>query len=344
MTPPEKSIGTDTISSPLKHSNPAVISRGGWRKLVVHMAGMEVLGLLGACVVIFVFLSVATPRFLSVDNLSNLMREMSVLGIVAAGQTLVILRGQIDLSVGSILALSSVAAAFAVAAGWAPILVILAGLIVGSIYGLINGAITAKASVNSLIVTLGTMTVGFGIALVATGGAPQAVHTGFLEVVGQGGLGSVPYQFIIMITVVILTALMLRFTVFGRSIYASGDNERAAALNGVDVDLITIMVFVASGFFSSIGGLLLAGQFTVADPTIGSDENLKSIAAVVIGGTSLLGGVGGIGGTVLGAALMAMLANGLVHLRVASAWQEIATGVVIVLAVLFDQLRRRRRG
>jgi ribose transport system permease protein len=335
---------TSLAGTPARTRRPAPRLGEAARSALSRAAHADVVGLVAVYVILFVFLSSATRHFFSFDNIENLLREMSVLGIVAVGQTMVILRGEIDLSVGSVLALSSVVAATAYGAGWPPVAVIAAAPVVGFGVGLVNGVLVAKGRVSSLVVTLGTMTVTFGIALLVTGGGPRSIRTGVLEILGQGRISFIPYQFIIMVAAVAIGALVLHFTVFGRSLYAAGDNVQAAILNGINVDRVTIGVFVISGLLASFGGLLLAGQFTTADPTIGTNFNLRSIAAVVIGGTSLFGGVGGVAGTAIGAALMATLANGLVHFNVQSAWQEVVTGTVIVAAVLIDQLRARRRG
>ncbi len=315
----------------------------GRRLGIGRLLRADMVGLAAVYVVMFVFLSVRTGYFLSTDNIGNLMREMSVIGIISVGQTLVILRKQIDLSVGTVAATSSVVAALASQAGWPTIFVIASALVVGALFGLVNGILVAKGRVSALVVTLGTMTIAYGVALILTGGGPQSISTGFLETIGQQGIGFVPYQFMIFVVVVIAAALGLRYTVFGRSIYAAGDNEDAAWLNGIDVDTVTIGAFVLCGALAAVGGLLLAGQFSTADPTIGTDINLRTIASVVIGGTSLFGGVGGVGGSALGAALIATLANGMVHFNIQSAWQEVVTGIVIVGAVLLDQLRLRGR-
>jgi ribose transport system permease protein len=315
----------------------------GRRLAIGRILRADMVGLAAIYVVMFVFLSVRTGYFLSTDNIGNLMREMSVIGIISVGQTLVILRKQIDLSVGTVAAASSVVAALASQAGWPTIFVIASALVVGALFGLVNGILVAKGRVSALVVTLGTMTIAYGVALILTGGGPQSISTGFLETIGQQGIGFVPYQFMIFVVVVIAAALGLRYTVFGRSIYAAGDNEDAAWLNGINVDTVTIGAFVLCGALAAVGGLLLAGQFSTADPTIGTDINLRTIASVVIGGTSLFGGVGGVGGSALGAALIATLANGMVHFNIQSAWQEVVTGVVIVGAVLLDQLRLRGR-
>jgi ribose transport system permease protein len=307
------------------------------------LSGADTLGLLLVYVALFVYLSVATRYFLSGDNISNLLREMAVLGIVAVGQTLVILRAEIDLSVSAVVAVAAVVAAEASQAGWSTVPTIAAGLAVGCAFGLFNGLLVARTGISSLVVTLGTLTIGSGLALVLTGGAPEEIDVGFLTTLGQGSVGGVAYQFLVMLAVVVIAFLVLRYLVFGRSLYAVGDNARAARLNGIRVERMTVWVFVLSGLLASVGGLLLAGQFETADPTIGGDLNLRSIAAVVIGGTSLFGGVGGVAGTLLGTALIATLSNGLVQLNVPSAWQEVVTGAVIVAAVLFDRLRARRR-
>jgi ribose transport system permease protein len=315
----------------------------GSRLAIGRALRADIVGLAAIYVVMFVFLSVRTGYFLSTDNIGNLMREMSVIGIISVGQTLVILRKQIDLSVGTVAAASSVVAALASQAGWPTIFVIASALVVGALFGLVNGILVAKGRVSALVVTLGTMTIAYGVALILTGGGPQSISTGFLETIGQQGIGFVPYQFMIFVVVVIAAGLGLRYTVFGRSIYAAGDNEDAAWLNGINVDRVTIGAFVLCGALAAVGGLLLAGQFSTADPTIGTNINLRTIASVVIGGTSLFGGVGGVGGSALGAALIATLANGMVHFNIQSAWQEVVTGIVIVGAVLLDQLRLRGR-
>lgn len=312
--------------------------------LLYRLVHNDIAGLIVVYLVLFAFFSVTTQYFFSHDNFSNLMREMSVVGIICIGQTTVILAKQIDLSVGNVAAVASVAAALVSQAGWPVPVVIGAGLAVGIVFGLLNGILVAKAHVNALVVTLGTMTIALGIALLLTNGAPESISTGVLEILGQSGIAFVPYQFMVLAVCAVVAAALLRFTVFGRSVYAAGDNEDAARLNGISVDRIIIGAFVISGVLSAVGGLLLAGQFAAADPTIGTDLNLQSIAAVVIGGTSLFGGVGGIAGSVVGAAFIATLANGMVQYNVQSAYQEVVTGIAIVAAVLLDQYRRRRRG
>ncbi len=313
------------------------------RSLVAGVLHLDVMGILVAYTVLFVFLAVAAQNFVSSANISNLLREMSVVWIIAVGQTCVILNKEIDLSVGSIAALTSVVAALASQNGWPAGAVILLALVAGGAFGLVNGIFVAKGRVSSLVVTLGTMTAGLGVGLVLTGGAPESINMGFLENIGQNGIGVVPYQFVIALGVTIVAAIGLRYTVFGRSIYAAGDNEDAARLNGINVSFVKISTFVITGVLCAVAGLLLAGQFATADPTIGTNLNLQSIASVVIGGTSLFGGVGGVAGTALGTALITTLSNGLVHFNVQSAWQEVVTGGVIVAAVFVDQLRRRRR-
>lgn len=337
-----------TVESDSRTSTPvdtgAKLSGPRSGSFIAWLLRIDIIGLVAVYAVLFSYFALSTRYFFSGDNISNVLREMSVVGIISLGQTVVILAKQIDLSVGNVAAVSSVVAAFASQAGWPAPIVILAGLSVGVLFGLLNGILVAKAHVNALVVTLGTMTIALGVAIILTGGAPESIETGLLEVLGQGGISIVPYQFLLLIGFTLLAAAALRFTVFGRSVYAAGDNEDAARLNGISVDRVIIGAFIICGIFSSIGGLLLAGEFATADPTIGTDLNLQTIAAVVIGGTSLFGGVGGVGGSVLGAAFIATLANGMVQFNIQSAWQEVVTGTVIVAAVLLDQLRRRRRG
>lgn len=337
------SISTAAATAKVPTEGPGPEGKGRGPGLLGSVGRANSLGLLLFYGALFLYLSVATEHFLGTRNIGDLLREMAVLGIIAVGQTLVILRAEIDLSVGSVAAFSAVVAAEAANHGWAPVPVIAVGLLVGLAFGLFNGILVAATGISSLVVTLGTLTIASGLALVVTGGAPEVVQVHFLTTIGQDKVGGIAYQFIVMVAIVLVAWLILRYSVFGRSLYAAGDNERAARLNGINVGRMTIGVFSVSGLLAAVGGLIYMGQFGTADPATGGELNLQSIAAVVIGGTSLFGGVGGVSGTFIGTALIVTLANGLVQLNVPSAWQEVVTGGVIVAAVLFDRLRTRLR-
>ena len=297
------------------------------------------------------------PRFLHPLNIMNVLRQVSISGLVALGMTFVILTAGIDLSVGSLLALAGLVCAWVSKGGFAdrfaveigasagnPVyLAAAAAILVGMACGLLQGAVVAKLRVPPFVVTLGGLTAFRGLALLFSGGGPISGFTPDFTWWGQGRIWSVPVPVIIFFAAAVIAHLVLRYTRFGKHVYAVGGNARAAALNGVPVARITISVYVISGFFCGLAAFLLSARLNSAEAVAGSGLELTVIAAVVIGGTSLFGGVGSIFGTVTGALLIGVLTNGLVLLNVSSFVQQIVIGVILVAAVALDQYAAARR-
>ncbi|KJV28867.1 ribose ABC transporter permease [Aquitalea magnusonii] len=302
-------------------------------------ATLQKLGPFIALVLVSVGLAVLSPDFLTVANLLNVMRQVSINALIAFGMTLVILLGGIDLSVGSILALSSVGIATLIQSGVNPMLATLLGVIGGGVMGLLNGLVVSKGKVAPFIATLASMTILRGLALVVSGGSPiTGFNSDLFSMLGGGYVaGLVPIPVVWMLIMFGLFAFLLKKTVFGRHVYATGGNEEAARLSGVKVDQIKLWVYTVSGAMSAMAGVVLTSRLNSAQPTAGSGYELDAIAAVVLGGTSLTGGRGWIFGTLMGALLIGVLNNGLNLLGVSSFYQQVIKGVVILLAVLIDR-------
>jgi ribose transport system permease protein len=302
-------------------------------------ATLQKLGPFIALVLVSVGLAVLSPDFLTVANLLNVMRQVSINALIAFGMTLVILLGGIDLSVGSILALSSVGIATLIQSGVNPMLATLLGVIGGGVMGLLNGLVVSKGKVAPFIATLASMTILRGLALVVSGGSPiTGFNSDLFSMLGGGYVaGLIPIPVVWMLIMFGLFAFLLKKTVFGRHVYATGGNEEAARLSGVKVDQIKLWVYTVSGAMSAMAGVVLTSRLNSAQPTAGSGYELDAIAAVVLGGTSLTGGRGWIFGTLMGALLIGVLNNGLNLLGVSSFYQQVIKGVVILLAVLIDR-------
>jgi len=282
------------------------------------------------------------PNFWSATNLSNVSRQMSILALLSLGQTFAILSGGIDLSVGSLLALVSVVCAqqmkdFGVIPG------IAAGVIAGGLAGLINGVIVARARVPAFIVTLGMLVAARGAALTLSGGLPIAGLPREFLVLGAGYLGPIPIPTVIAIVAFLLAHVVLSRTRFGRYVYAMGSNEEAAVLSGINVANYKMLVYITSGVFAGIAGVILTARVISGQPTLGEVQELYAIAAVVIGGGRISGGVGGVGTTLMGVLVLGILGNGLNLVQVSSYIQNIVIGAIIVGAVYIDLARERRR-
>lgn len=297
---------------------------------------------LGGLIILGIFFSIASPHFLKVDNLITVALQTAIIAIIAIGQTYVIITGGIDLSVGSIVAISGIVTSDALVKGIPLPLAILLGLLVGVVCGLLNGVIISKLDIPPFITTLGMMGIARGVALVITEGIPISGLPSAFGVLGGGKLFNlIPYPIIIMIIIGIIMAFVLSKTTLGRYTYAIGSNKEAAHLSGINVKRTTIWVYVICGLMSGIAGILLSSRLISAQPTAGTGYELDAIAAVVIGGASLMGGVGTITGTLIGAFIMGVLRNGLNLLNVSPFWQQIAIGIVIIGAVYLDKIRRR---
>jgi putative xylitol transport system permease protein len=299
-------------------------------------------GLVGAFFLFFTFLAFATPSgtFLSGRNLVFVLLQISVNTILASGMTMVILSKGIDLSVGSVVALSGVVGADLVAQGWPVPLAAAAAIGLGALVGLVNGASIVYLRVAPFIATLAMMTAARGLAYLYTDGVSVGNLPESFTVWGSGRIGPVPVPVIVAAVVVAGTAILLGRTVFGRRLYALGGNEEAARLAGVRVGRAKILIYTLMGALAALGGILLAARLGAGDPKAGQLFELTAIAAVVVGGTSLAGGRGGVWGTVLGALIIGVLDNGLVLMDVSAFWQMVVKGLVILGAVALDRGRR----
>jgi ribose transport system permease protein len=267
---------------------------------------------------------------------------VSIIALLGAGQTLAILSAGIDLSVGSVLALSAVLiGGFIKLGGMNPATAALLGVLVATACGLVNGFIIAKGKIPPFIVTLGMMGVARGLALVYTKGASFQVLEPFFDYIGSGKIIGIPVPIIIVVVVYFLLYLLLKQTVFGRNVYAIGDNEDASKLAGIDVDTHKIIIYGISGLCAGIAAVIMIGRLASAPPNVAQGAELNAIAATIIGGTSFTGGIGGVETTLIGAMIMSMITNGLNILGVSSFWQQVFIGVIIVLAVWLDKLKVR---
>ena len=303
---------------------------------------------------VFAFLE---PRFLHPLNLFNILRQVSIAGLIAIGMTFVVLTAGIDLSVGSLLALAGLVGAYVakgglddrfavgagVAAGNPALLAMAAAIAIGMAGGTLQGLVVTRLRVPPFVVTLGGLTAFRGAALLFSGGGPISGFAPDYTWWGQGRIGIVPVPVIIFLMAAVIAHVVLKYTRFGLHVYATGGNRDAANLNGVPTRRITVLVYVIIGFFCGLSGFLLSARLSSAEAVAGLGLELTVIASVVIGGTSLFGGVGGVFGTVVGALLIGVLTNGLVLLNVSSFIQQIVIGVILVAAVAFDQFAATRQ-
>ncbi|MCB5195574.1 ABC transporter permease [Deefgea salmonis] len=310
---------------------------------VQQKATLQKLGPFLALLVLATGLAITSPDFLTVGNLLNVFRQVSINALIAFGMTLVILLGGIDLSVGSILALSSVLTALMLSHGIDPVVATSVGVLAGAGMGMLNGLVISKGKVAPFIATLGMMTILRGLSLVFSDGRPiSGLHSDFFAMLGGGYVaGLIPVPVIIMLVMFAVFWFVLKKTVFGRHVYAVGGNEEAARLSGINTDRIKIWVYTLSGAMAATAGMILTSRLSSAQPTAGTGYELDAIAAVVLGGTSLTGGRGWIFGTLVGALLIGILNNGLNLLGVSSFYQQVIKGVVILLAVLLDRANKK---
>jgi ribose transport system permease protein len=312
--------------------------------------GFRELGVLIALLLLCAFFWATNPGvFLKGANLDVIMRFIATFGILAIGEILVIITGGIDLSLGSMTALTGVIVAWLILKGVGGITfglvpAILIVLVFAALVGLWHGFFVTKVGVPAFIITLGTWLTARGAAAYITKGYPVVFPSGhpFL-VLGQGEYHSIPIMFIVLVIVALIAAFILSLTTLGRHIYAVGGNREAARVSGVKVDAVRLFCYAASGVMAGITGILLASRLGQGTPVVGSSYELWAIAATVIGGTSLFGGEGTVLGAVVGAAIMGVMQNGMVLVNLSSYLQDIILGIVLVIAVVYDTLRRRRR-
>jgi ribose transport system permease protein len=288
-------------------------------------------------IVLFAITAVFAPVFFNVQNILNVSRQASITGIVAVGMTFVILTGGIDLSVSAILAVVGVCFAMMVKQSVPIPLAMAIAMLIGVIMGLFNGIGVTFFGLQAFIMTLATMAIGDGVALLLSNGTPVSfmVDSRILDLIGNGNVAGIPGPVIIFAASAIIAGMVLRYLTFGRFVYGIGGSLEAARLSGVKTTRILLIVYAISGLCAAIAGLMVTARLFVGHPTAGKLIMLDSIAAVVIGGTSLMGGRGSIVGTVAGVALLAMVANVLNLLGVSPFHQQIAKGLIIIIAVLF---------
>lgn len=305
------------------------------------LKAMQDMGVVIALAVLVVVLSIVSPEFRTFDNMMSLMRQSAINGLIAFGMTCVILTGGIDLSVGSVLALTAAITAYLIKGGMAAGLAMLIGLIIGGIFGLISGVLVTKGRLQPFIATLITMTVYRGLTMVFTNGIPISGlgNSGLISFIGKGFILGVPFPVIIFLAIFALMAFVLSKTTFGRRVYATGSNSVAAKLAGVNIDRTKLYVYIISGVLAALAGLILISRLNSAQPTLGQGYELDAIAAVALGGTSMNGGRGRIWGTFVGVLIIAVLSNGLNILGISSYYQAVVKGVVILIAVLSDRKR-----
>lgn len=288
-------------------------------------------------ILIFVAMSLARKAFCSPDNIVNILKQASIVSVIAIGQTFCLITGGMDLSASSVMALTGVCSAmYGLEEGTNMFMAVLMGLGVGMICGLVNGVIIAKFRVPAFITTLGMQQAARGMALLITNARPVFGLSKTYTFLGNGNLLGIPMLVIVMLVVVLAAWIVLEHTRFGRHVYAVGGNEMSAHVSGINVERVQIIVYVIMGALSGLGGFLLSGRLQSGSPTMAEGYELDAIAGAVIGGVSTSGGVGKVYGAVIGSLLLSMISNGLNMLDVSAYYQQIIKGAIIVLAVLID--------
>jgi inositol transport system permease protein len=299
-------------------------------------------GLLIVFGIICLIISLTTPQFLTLSNLTIIVTQVSINALLAFGVTFVIITGGIDLSLGSIVAVTGVTSAMLAHPDSYPVLIpIVMGLLAGLLMGAFNGFIITKSKIAPFIVTLGTMTIGRGLALILSDGRPVSNLSDSFNYLGSGTVFGIPFLILIFILVFALCSIILSKTVLGRHIYAIGGNEQAARASGINIDRVKLSVYSISGLLAGLAGILLASRITTGQPNAGAGFELDAIAAVVIGGTSTTGGRGTMTGTLIGVLLIGVINNGLDLLNVTSYYQQVVMGIIIIGAVVLDSLNQK---
>lgn len=321
-------------------NNSNTIMSGGAMKAIKRN-----LGILVALVALCVVLSFAASAFLTSKNIMNVLQQISTNGMIAFGMTYVILLGGIDLSVGSVVALSGVMSmALMARSGWGLVPALLAGVLIGTVIGLIDGFFITKVNMPAFIVTLAMMNIARGFALITTSGKPIYVQDDRLLIIGNGKLlENVPLQAVYMLIIFALLFVVLNYTKYGRHLYATGGNIEAARFSGINVNRVQLTAYIISGTVSGFAGVLTAARLYSALPSMGEGAEMNAIAAVVLGGTMMTGGSGTLGGTLIGALIIGVMNNGLNLMGVSSYWQDVAKGVIIILAIYMDIIRNKKK-
>jgi ribose transport system permease protein len=335
----------DAARGPPATGRPERAGRAGWARLLDLVLDNPALFMAGILLAMWAILGRLSPFFFSIDNLFEITIQAAVIAIIAVGQTFVILSGGIDLSVGAVLAATTVIAALTMGAGAGLAAGVAAGLLCGAVFGAANGIVIGKLGIPPFIATLGMMGIARGLGLIVTGGIPVFNLAPGFELLGQGRIGQlVPVPTVTTLALYALGGFILRRTRLGRYTYSIGSSRLATEFSGVNVPRYLILIYTVSGLTTAVAGLTEASRIGSGQPAGGVGYELDSIAAVVIGGTSLFGGEGNLFASLVGALIIATLRNGLNVLGVYAFWQQVATGLILIAAVYLDRWRRRRRG
>ncbi|WP_243229481.1 ABC transporter permease [Microbacterium sp. CIAB417] len=342
MSTPEQSGSTTTVIQQAVNENTDKRDVSGFLKRQLQQSLA-----FGTLVVLVIFFAIASPNFFTFSNIATVLLSTAVIGILALGTTFVIITGGIDLSIGTGMALCAVMTGVFITNWGLPVWVgVLGGIATGVLMGLINGVNVTFLHLPPFIATLAMMMIAGGLALVISGVAPIYFSTSapdFKRIALGTIIPGIPNAVLITAVLAIIAGLVLSKTLLGRYTFAIGSNEEATRLSGVNTRRWTILVYMFAGAFTGVAGIVIASRLDSAQPQIGTGYELQAIAAVIIGGTSLLGGRGSIIGTVIGALIMSVLVNGLRILSIQTEWQNVVVGVVVLLAVFFDSLRNRQR-
>lgn len=296
-------------------------------------------GIIIVLILLVIILGISSPVFLSARNIRNILQQVSTLGILSMGMTILMISGGIDLSVGSSISVVAVIVGKLLKAGFPVGYPIIMGLIIGCAIGMINGLLASNTRAHPFILTLGTMTLFQGVAIIITEGYPITDLGDKFEWIGGATIGKVPFIVILFFAVMFICFFVLKYTRLGRKGYAIGGNEYTTYLAGINVRLHKIIFYVICGFLTGLASLVLSSRISSAIPTMGAGFELQSIGAVVIGGTPLTGGRGSVWGTLTGVLLLGIIANGLNLLHVEASWQYVVTGAVIIFAVILHEHR-----
>jgi len=303
---------------------------------------LSIYGIYIALLILVIVFSLASPVFLSVENLLNILRQVSIVGICAVGMTFIMLTGGIDLSVGSMIGVSGMTCASLIALGFPPVLAIAAALALGVVFGILTGVIINELAIPPLIATLGLMISLRGVSYMIGGGLPIYSLPPDLKFLGQGYLLGIPFPVVLMLLALFLGHVVLTYTPFGRRVYGTGGNEEASRLSGVNIKRIKYQVYLIGSTLASFAGIILMARVNSGQPDGGNGYELDVITAVVLGGVSIFGGVGRLTGVVAGVLIMGVLANGMILLNIDDYVQWVVRGGVLLAAVALDQFINRR--
>ena len=294
-------------------------------------------------IAITIVMSFVSPVFMTSKNIINIIRQISINGIIAVGMTFVILTGGIDLSVGSVVAITSVIVGSMLQGGSNWLVACIVALLIALVFGAFNGFMIAYVGFQPFIATLATVTMGSGIALAYSDGKPFTISNESFLKIGQGYIGAIPIPIVLLVIVVAIGLIILKTTTFGRYVFAIGGNKNAAKLSGVRTRRVELMVYIISALCASIVGLILSARISSGQPTAGEGYELDAIAATAIGGTSMTGGVGSLTGTIFGFVLLGLMTNSMNLLNINSFYQEIVKGILIIIAVFLDMTSKNKK-